>query len=80
LRDQAVLESQHEGFHADLDLTQAAAQRLTFRDEFAASRKPYLLLDPPPRGHATTEIRAATEWEQFVQLIRELPPSLVVSP
>lgn len=31
-------------------------------------------------GHATTEIWAATEWEQFIQLIRELLPSLVVSP
>lgn len=33
LRDQAVLESQHEGFQADLDLTQAAVQRMIFRDE-----------------------------------------------
>ncbi|WP_246226379.1 GYD domain-containing protein [Chelativorans xinjiangense] len=30
-------------------------------------------------GHATTEIWAATEWKQFVKLIRELPPSLVAS-
>ncbi|AWI62249.1 MULTISPECIES: GYD domain-containing protein [Sinorhizobium] len=31
-------------------------------------------------GHATTEIWAATELEQSIQLIRELPPSFVVSP
>jgi uncharacterized protein with GYD domain len=30
-------------------------------------------------GHATTEIWAATEWEQFVELVRDLPPSIVAS-
>lgn len=26
-------------------------------------------------GHATTEIWAATEWQEFVQLVRDLPTS-----
>lgn len=46
LRDRAVLESQHEGFQAELDLTQATVQCVIFRDEFAFSREPYLLLNP----------------------------------
>lgn len=30
-------------------------------------------------GHATTEIWAATEWEKFVELVRDIPPSIVTS-
>lgn len=46
LRQQAILEAQHEGLQPEIGLTQAAVPRLIFRNEFMASPEPHLLLDP----------------------------------
>ena len=45
-RELAILEAGTEGLSVEIDLVRAASQRLIFRNEFAAAREPYLLLDP----------------------------------
>ena len=30
-------------------------------------------------GHATTEVWPATEWSQFIKLVRDIPPSIVAA-